>query len=124
MKPDFSKGNGLIPAIVQDVETREVLMLAYVNEEAWEKTLQTKEAHYYSRSRKKIWHKGESSGHVQKIKEIRLDCDLDTILYVVEQVGGAACHEGYKSCFFRRVKEQGELEVCAEKVFDPKEVYK
>jgi len=124
LKPDFSKGNGLIPAIVQDVETREVLMLAYVNEEAWEKTLQTKEAHYYSRSRKKIWHKGESSGHVQKIKEIRLDCDLDTILYVVEQVGGAACHEGYKSCFFRRVKEQGELEVCAEKVFDPKEVYK
>lgn len=124
MKPDFSKGNGLIPAIVQDVETREVLMLAYVNEEAWEKTLQTKEAHYYSRSRKKIWHKGESSGHVQKIKEIRLDCDLDTILYVVEQVGGAACHEGYKSCFFRKVKEQGELEVCAEKVFDPKEVYK
>jgi phosphoribosyl-AMP cyclohydrolase len=124
LKPDFSKGNGLIPAIVQDVETREVLMLAYVNEEAWEKTLQTKEAHYYSRSRKKIWHKGESSGHVQKIKEIRLDCDLDTILYVVEQVGGAACHEGYKSCFFRKVKEQGELEVCAEKVFDPKEVYK
>ncbi len=100
MKPDFSKGNGLIPAIVQDVETREVLMLAYVNEEAWEKTLQTKEAHYYSRSRKKIWHKGESSGHVQKIKEIRLDCDLDTILYVVEQVGGAACMKAIRVVFF------------------------
>lgn len=124
MKPDFAKGKGLIPVIVQDVFTKEVLMLAYVNEEAWLKTLSTGEAHYYSRSRKKIWHKGETSGHVQKIKEIRIDCDLDTLLYVVEQVGGAACHEGYKSCFYRKVSKQGELEVCEEKVFDPKEVYK
>lgn len=122
MKPDFEKGNGLLPAIVQENGTGEVLMLAYVNEEAWDKTLETREAHYFSRSRNALWHKGGTSGHVQKIKEIRVDCDLDTILYKVEQIGGAACHKGYKSCFFTRTRENG-FEVCEEMVFDPKEVY-
>ena len=123
MKPDFAKGNGLVPAIVQEAATGEVLMLAYINEEAWNKTLETGEAHYYSRSRKTLWHKGGTSGHVQKIKEIRLDCDLDTVLFIVDQVGGAACHEGYKSCFYRKL-ENGEEKLCSPKVFDPKEVYK
>lgn len=122
--PDFDKGKGLLPAIVQDYKTKEVLMLAYVDKEAWEKTLETGEAHYYSRSRQKLWHKGESSGHVQKIKEIRLDCDSDTILYIVEQIGGAACHKGYKSCFYRRISKKGTIDICSPKVFDPKEVYK
>ncbi|MFN2268575.1 MAG: phosphoribosyl-AMP cyclohydrolase [Desulfonatronovibrio sp.] len=123
MKPDFAKGNGLLPAIVQEHDTGEVLMLAYVNEEAWEKTLETQEAHYFSRSRNCIWHKGGTSGHVQKIKEIRVDCDYDTILYKVEQIGGAACHKGYKSCFFSRV-ENGDITVCEKMIFDPREVYK
>jgi phosphoribosyl-AMP cyclohydrolase len=123
LKPDFAKGNGLVPAIVQEAATGEVLMLAYINEEAWNKTLETGEAHYYSRSRKTLWHKGGTSGHVQKIKEIRLDCDLDTVLFIVDQVGGAACHEGYKSCFYRKL-ENGKEKICSPKVFDPKEVYK
>ncbi|MFP4657068.1 MAG: phosphoribosyl-AMP cyclohydrolase [Desulfonatronovibrionaceae bacterium] len=122
MKPDFDKGNGLLPAIVQDFDSGEVLMLAYVSPEAWEMTLKTGEAHYFSRSRQSIWRKGGTSGHVQKIREIRLDCDLDTILYKVEQLGKAACHKGYRSCFFRRI-EDGQLQVCQKKVFDPKEVY-
>jgi phosphoribosyl-AMP cyclohydrolase len=122
LKPDFVKGNGLLPAIVQEYGTGQVLMLAYVNEEAWDRTLETGEAHFFSRSRNTIWHKGGTSGHVQKIKEIRVDCDLDTILYRVDQVGGAACHKGYKSCFFTRVNGQS-MEVCEDMVFDPKEVY-
>ncbi len=122
MKPDFAKGNGLLPAIVQEFETNQVLMLAYVNEEAWDKTLKTGEAHYFSRSRNVLWHKGGTSGHVQKIKDIRVDCDLDTVLYIVEQIGGAACHKGYKSCFFTRLTGQ-KPEICEKLVFDPKEVY-
>ncbi|MFP4455385.1 MAG: phosphoribosyl-AMP cyclohydrolase [Desulfonatronovibrio sp.] len=122
MKPDFAKGNGLLPAIVQEDGSGEVLMLAYVNEQAWDKTLETGEAHYFSRSRNALWHKGGTSGHVQKIKEIRVDCDQDTILYKVEQIGGAACHKGYKSCFFTRAADNG-LEICEEMVFDPQEVY-
>lgn len=123
MKPDFDKGNGLLPVIVQEWETGEVLMLAYSDGQAWEKSLETGETHFYSRSRKSIWHKGGTSGHVQKIREIRIDCDFDTILFMVEQVGGAACHKGYKSCFFTRVEKDGRFRECAEKVFDPKEVY-
>jgi phosphoribosyl-AMP cyclohydrolase len=122
-KPDFSKGNGLLPAIVQDAESGEVLMLAFVNEEAWEKTLETGKAHYWSRSRKQLWQKGETSGHVQLVKEIRLDCDLDTLLFKVKQLGGAACHEGYATCFYRRF-EGGDLRIVEERVFDPKEVYR
>ncbi len=120
---DFKKGNGLLPAIVQDYDTGEVLMLAYMNEEAWNKTIETQEAHYWSRSRQQLWHKGGTSGHIQKIKEIRIDCDNDTILLKVEQVGGAACHTGYKTCFHRRVCDDGKLSVCSEKIFDPEKVY-
>jgi phosphoribosyl-AMP cyclohydrolase len=120
---DFKKGNGLVPAICQDYETGEVLMLAYVNEEAWNKTLITGEAHYWSRSRQEIWHKGATSGHVQRIREIRIDCDHDTILYKVDQVGGAACHTGHRSCF-HYVVQNGKLIEIGRKVFDPAEVYK
>ncbi|NPA49103.1 MAG: phosphoribosyl-AMP cyclohydrolase [Thermodesulfobacteria bacterium] len=122
-KPDFEKAGGLVPVIAQDWRSGKVLMLAYMNEEAWEKTLATGKVHYFSRSRQKIWLKGESSGNVQIVKEIYLDCDLDTILVKVEQLGGAACHKGYQSCFFRRLKEDGTLEVAEEKIFDPEVVY-
>lgn len=122
LKPDFAKGGGLVPAIAQDVASGEVLMLAYMNELAWEKTLETGEAHYWSRSRSKLWHKGGTSGHVQKVQSVRLDCDLDTVVLLVEQVGGAACHEGYRSCFFREVTKGGVVE-CSPKVFDPEKVY-
>ena len=123
MKPDFSKHGGLLPAIVQSDADGKVLMLAYMNELAWEKTVETGKAHYWSRSRQKLWLKGEESGHIQVVREIYLDCDLDTILLKVEQRGGAACHTGYESCFYRRL-ENGRLEVIGEPVFDPKEVYK
>jgi len=123
LKLDFKKAGGLIPVIAQDYATGEVLMLAYINEEAWTKTLETGKMTYFSRSRNKLWLKGESSGHVQIVKEIRVDCDSDTVLVKVEQLGGAACHEGYKSCFFRKV-ENGQLNIADKLVFDPKEVYK
>lgn len=119
----FDKGNGLLPVIAQDHETGEVLMLAYMNRQAWEKTLETGKVHYWSRSRDKLWLKGETSGHVQLLKAAFTDCDLDTILVKVEQLGGAACHKGYRSCFYRKV--QGEsLVIVGEPVFDPKEIYK
>ena len=101
--PDFQKGNGLIAAVAQDAETLEVLMLAWMNQEAWEATLATGEAHYYSRSRKELWHKGATSGHIQKVRAIRLDCDSDAVLLLIDQVG-AACHTGNRSCFFRELK--------------------
>lgn len=123
MKPDFSKHGGLLPAIVQDAGTGKVLMLAYMNELAWEKTLDTGMAHYWSRSRQRLWLKGEESGHTQLVKEVLLDCDLDTILLKVEQRGGAACHTGHESCFYRRL-EHGELTEVERLVFDPKEVYR
>ncbi|RUM39970.1 MAG: phosphoribosyl-AMP cyclohydrolase [Desulfocapsa sp.] len=120
---DFAKAaDGLLPAIVQDAESGEVLMLAYINQESWGKTLETGKAHFWSRSRKKLWLKGESSGHVQLIKEIFVDCDQDTVVFKVEQLGGAACHKGYRSCFFRRLNN-GVLEIIAEPVFDPAKVY-
>jgi phosphoribosyl-AMP cyclohydrolase len=120
---NFEKGDGLIPAIVQDEETDEVLMLAYMNEEAWEKTLASGKAHFWSRSRKELWLKGGTSGHIQEVQAIYVDCDQDTVLLKVHQVGGAACHEGYPSCFYRKV-EKGELKTIGTQVFDPKEVYK
>jgi phosphoribosyl-AMP cyclohydrolase len=120
--PRFDKLGGLLPAIVQDAMSGEVLMLAFMNQEAWDLTCKTREAHYFSRSRQKIWHKGDTSGHVQRIKEIFLDCDADTVLLKVEQVGGAACHEGYASCFYRRLQDGG-WQVVGTPVFDPKEVY-
>lgn len=118
--PDFSKG--LVPAIAQDAATGEVLMLAYMNEEAWQRTLATGEAHYWSRSRGELWHKGGTSGHVQKVRSIRLDCDNDTILLRIEQIGGAACHMGHRSCFYREWKD-GEVADCSPVVFDPQSVY-
>jgi phosphoribosyl-AMP cyclohydrolase len=119
----FDKMGGLLPAIVQDAASGAVLMLAFMNQEAWDLTCKTREAHYFSRSRQTIWHKGATSGHVQRVQEIFLDCDADTVLLKVEQVGGAACHEGYASCFFRRWQEDG-WQVVGTPVFDPKEVYK
>ena len=123
LKPDFSKENGLIPVIVQSLADDRVLMLAYMNEQAWEKTLATGRATYWSRSRKKLWLKGEESGNVQLVREIFIDCDEDTILLKVEQIGGAACHEGYRSCFFRQVMPEG-LRITGPRVFDPEVVYK
>ena len=120
--PDFDRGHGLLPAIAQDAETGDVLMMAYMNRESYEETLRTGRAVYYSRSRKKLWRKGEESGHVQHVKAIFVDCDLDTILLKVEQVGGAACHEGYRSCFFRQVTPEG-LAVVGRRVFEPGDVY-
>lgn len=122
--PNFQKSE-LLPAIAQDAETGEVLMLAYMNRAAYDETLRTRRACYFSRSRGKLWRKGEESGHVQELKEIFYDCDADTLLLKVNQVGGAACHEGYKSCFFRRVDPAtGEVETVGERVFDPASVYK
>ena len=122
IKLDFKKNNGLIPAVVQDYRTGEVLMLAYMNEEAFTETLKTGKATYYSRSRKSLWVKGETSGHVQLVKEIRVDCDLDTLLLKVEQIGGAAGHKGYRSCFFSKLEGQN-LKITESIVFDPDEVY-
>ncbi|MBC2711333.1 MAG: phosphoribosyl-AMP cyclohydrolase [Desulfosarcina sp.] len=120
---NFKKMGGLIPAITQDDKTGDVLMLAFMNQAAWEETLKTGRATYYSRTRNTLWVKGLTSGHIQHVKEIRVDCDADTVLLKVEQVGGAACHTGYASCFYRKV-EAGALVTVGQPVFDPKEVYK
>src|SRR5438067_4627404 len=104
---DFDKAGGLVPAVAQDAETGEVLMLAWMNREAFDETVRTGRAVYFSRSRNRLWRKGEESGHVQHVREILIDCDADTILLKIEQVGGAACHEGYASCFFRRIDADG-----------------
>ena len=120
---DFEKGEGLIPVVTQDYETSDVLMLAYINREAWLKTLETGRATYWSRSRKTLWVKGETSGNVQIVREILVDCDLDTVILKVDQVGGAACHMGYRSCFYRR-GSGGKMEIIGERIFDPEEVYK
>jgi phosphoribosyl-AMP cyclohydrolase len=119
---DFEKGNGLIPVIIQDASTNEILMLGYMNREAWEETLKTKRAIFWSRSRKRLWVKGEISGHFQEVREIYLDCDGDALLLKVNQIGEAACHTGFKSCFHHRYAD-GEWIVSGERIFDPKEVY-
>ncbi len=119
---NFDKAGGLVPAVAQDADTGEVLMLAWMNREAFDETLRTGRAVYFSRSRGKLWRKGEESGHVQEVRGIFVDCDADTVLLKVRQVGGAACHEGYRSCFFRQL-EGDQIKVIAEKVFDPREVY-
>lgn len=124
LEPDFAKAP-LLPVVAQDHATGEVLMLAYMNETAWQETLNTGHVCYYSRSRDKLWRKGEESGNVQVVKEIFLDCDRDTLLIKVEQIGGAACHVGYKSCFFRKLNTADHTaEIIGERVFDPNEVYK
>src|SRR5438270_8300684 len=112
---DFDKAGGLVPAIAQDADTGQVLMMAWMNQKAYEETLRTGRACYFSRSRGRLWRKGEESGHVQEVREVYVDCDADTILLKVKQIGGAACHEGYHSCFFRRVEPDG-LKVAAEKI--------
>ncbi|MGV8078866.1 MAG: phosphoribosyl-AMP cyclohydrolase [Syntrophales bacterium] len=122
-EPDFDKGQGLIPAVVQDAGTGEVLMVAYMNRLAWRKTLETGIATYWSRSRNTLWVKGETSGNTQKVHEVFIDCDNDTVLLKVEQAGGAACHTGYRSCFYRRISRDG-MEIVGERIFDPKEVYR
>lgn len=123
MTIDFEKVGGLIPAIAQDAASGEVLMMAWMNREAFEETVRTGKACYFSRSRNRLWRKGEESGHVQNVEAIFIDCDNDTILLRVDQVGGAACHTGYKSCFYRRV-DGDKLTSVGTPVFDPKQVYK
>ncbi|HOK06667.1 MAG TPA: phosphoribosyl-AMP cyclohydrolase [Syntrophales bacterium] len=121
-EPDFDKGGGLIPAVVQDATTGEVLMVAYMNPASWRETLRTKKATFWSRSRGSLWVKGETSGHFQIVREIRLDCDADAVLIKVEQMGGAACHTGHRSCFYRRLTDEGWV-VDGERYFDPEKVY-
>ena len=121
--PDFSKDpSGLIPAIAQDWQTGEILMLAYINEDAWNETKKSGHATYWTRSRQRLWRKGESSGNVQIIKEILIDCDNDTVVFKVEQIGKAACHTVRRSCFFRKITDYN-CEIVSEQIFDPKEVY-
>ena len=121
--PDFDK-HSLLPVIAQDFESGDVLMLAYMNREAYDETLNTGRVCYYSRSRQKLWRKGEESGNIQEVKEIFFDCDADTLLVKVNQIGGAACHVGYRSCFFRQITPStGEVTTVGERVFDPAEVY-
>jgi phosphoribosyl-AMP cyclohydrolase len=122
VKLDFEKGGGILPVITQDHESGEVLMLAYMNREAWEHTLRTGYAHYWSRSRGKLWKKGETSGNLQEVREIRVDCDCDCLLLKVSRRGGAACHTGYRSCFYR-VVEGDRLRIDGDRLFDPEQVY-
>ena len=119
---NFNKQSGLVPVIAQDYKTGKVLMLAFMNREAWELTLSTGFVHYWSRSRNKIWKKGESSGNTQEVKEIRIDCDNDALLIKVNQAGGAACHDGYVSCFYRVIRGDTSI-VDEERIFNPEDVY-
>ncbi len=119
---DFEKSGGLVPVIVQDCGNGDVLMLAYMNREAWGRTVETGKAWYWSRSRNQLWMKGETSGHYQVVREIFVDCDGDALLLKVEQRGGGACHTGYRSCFHRMVRN-GKWKAVGQKAFDPKEVY-
>jgi len=119
MELNFDKLNGLIPTVIQDYKTNKVLMVGFMNKEAYQKTLKTGKVWYYSRTRKKLWLKGETSGNFQLVKEILVDCDNDTLLIKVQQKGNASCHEGYESCFFRDLKGK----IVGKKIFDPKEVY-
>lgn len=121
--PDFDK-HSLLPVIAQDFESGDVLMLAYMNREAYDETLNTGRVCYYSRSRQKLWRKGEESGNIQEVKELFFDCDADTLLVKVNQIGGAACHEGYRSCFFRQINPStSAVNTVGDRVFDPAEVY-
>jgi phosphoribosyl-AMP cyclohydrolase len=119
----FAKTGGLVPAIVQDERNGDVLMLGFMNQEALAETQRSREVVFYSRSRNRLWRKGESSGHILKVRELLVDCDADAILVRVEAVGPGVCHEGYRSCFFRRLDEQGDAAVIAERTFEPERVY-
>jgi len=123
VKIDFQKSGGLVPAIIQDESSGDVLMLGFVNAESLTETQRTGEVVFFSRSRNKLWKKGESSGHVLRVREIRVDCDADALLVRVEAVGPGVCHEGYQSCFFRRLDKDGGAAVIAERTFSPEKVY-
>jgi phosphoribosyl-AMP cyclohydrolase len=123
MDLDFKKLDGLLPTVIQDASSGEVLMLGFMNEEAYAATQASGEVTFFSRSRNKLWRKGEQSGHVLKVRDIRVDCDVDALLIQVEAIGPGVCHEGYRSCFFRKISADGESTVVAERTFDPKSVY-
>jgi phosphoribosyl-AMP cyclohydrolase len=123
VKLAFEKLGGLIPGVVQDHRTGEVLMLGYLNPDALEQTQRTGEVHFFSRSRNRLWKKGETSGHVLRVRELRLDCDADALLLLVEPLGPGVCHEGYRSCFFRQLEKDGNSRVIAERTFVPGEIY-
>jgi phosphoribosyl-AMP cyclohydrolase len=120
---DFQKSGGLVPAIIQDERTGDVLMLGFMNRESLTETQRVREVVFFSRSRNKLWKKGESSGHVLQVREIRVDCDADALLVRVEPVGPGVCHEGYRSCFFRALGADGDTKVIAERTFEPEKVY-
>jgi len=122
MELDFKKGGGMLPAVVQEAGTGKVLMLGYMNPEAYRKTLESRNVTFFSRSQNKLWMKGESSGHVLKVKEVLVDCDLDSLVVIAEQLGPGTCHEGYRTCFFRRVEGDHFVEV-EPRAFDPQAVY-
>ena len=123
MNIDFQKDNGLVPAVIQDEQSGEVLMLGFMNAESLEETQRSREVVFFSRSRNRLWKKGESSGHVLRVREICVDCDADALLVRVEAVGPGVCHEGYRSCFFRAIEPGGEAKVIAERTYSPEEVY-
>ena len=123
MDLDFKKLDGLLPAVIQDAGTGEVLMLGFMNAEAYAATQSSGEVTFFSRSRNKLWRKGEQSGHVLRVREILVDCDVDSLLIRVDAVGPGVCHEGFRSCFFRQLSKDGEASVIAERVFDPNAVY-
>ena len=123
MEIAYAKAGGLVPAIVQDDRTGEVLMLGFMNKQALAETRRTKEVVFFSRSRNRLWKKGESSGHVLRVRDVRVDCDADALLLRVEPVGQGVCHEGYRSCFFRRIDQDGEAEVVEQRTFEPERVY-
>ena len=123
MEIDFHKSGGLVPAIIQDEHTGDVLMLGFMNSESLAETQRTGEVVFFSRSRNKLWKKGESSGHVLRVRELRVDCDADALLVRVEAVGPGVCHEGYRSCFFRKLEPEGSAKIIAERTFAPEKVY-
>lgn len=123
MNVDFEKGNGLVPAIIQDERSGDVLMLGFMNADSLKETQRSGEVVFFSRSRNRLWKKGESSGHVLRVREIRVDCDADALLVRVEAVGPGVCHEGYRSCFFRAIEPTGEVKVIAGRTYSPEEVY-
>ncbi len=123
MEIDFQKSGGLVPAIIQDERTGDVLMLGFMNSESLAETQRTGEVVFFSRSRNKLWKKGESSGHVLRVRELRVDCDADALLVRVEAVGPGVCHEGYRSCFFRKLESDGSAKIIAERTFAPEKVY-
>ena len=124
MEIDFDKSGGLVPAVIQDDATGEVLMLGFMNEESYKETRRTGEVMFFSRSRNKLWKKGESSGHVLRVREVRVDCDADTLLVRVTPVGPGVCHEGYRSCFYRSLDESGSSRVVVKRTFEPEAVYR